>query len=397
MFERHRPFTAEGEHVERDRHSRPVGAARIKITTAAAYAVAGMVHLVTAALFTGSLLLIVLGFRTVVQPLVGLVLLGLALALRPRPGRLNPDLPTLRGADAPALFQLLNEIADTCGVRRPDTVQFSPEFSITVTHYGFRRKSCLVLGLPLWAAYPPQQRIAALAHALAYAAPRNVRSRVFVATALESLTAGSETMRANGNAYISWNANVYAWRADDVAGGARRFNIRARTSEWLLWIPRAAMAETARLLLWLTLPATQSAQLEADDATARTASSEAAVAALNDQHLARAIYLEAHRLVIEAKTLSRNRSATTPQPDFWENVAHHAERLREKRGSGQSSGPDALTNPFDALRMARLTNNPQHRATIILNQSSLTRIANELRLPEQAVLSKVMRDGIAVT
>ncbi|MFJ5969455.1 M48 family metallopeptidase [Streptomyces sp. NPDC093060] len=404
MFERHRPFIAEGEHVESDRHSRPVSAARIKITTAAAYAVAGMVHLVTAALFTVSLLLIVLGFRTVVQPLVGLMPLGLALAMRPRPGRLNPDLPTLRGADAPVLFQLLNDIADRGGVRRPDTVQFTPDFSITVTHFGFRRKSCLVLGLPLWAAYPPQQRIAAVTHALAYTAPHNVRSRAFVATALEALTAGSETMRANGNAYISWNANAYAWRADDVAAGARRFNIRARTSEWVLWMPRAAMAATARLLLRLTLPALQSAQLEADDATARTASSEAAVAALNDQHLARAICLEVHRLVIETKTLSRTRSAATPHGDFWENVAHHAERLREHRGSGRSSDPDALTtafdvarDPFDALRMARLTDTPQHRATIVLNESSLTRIANELRLPEQAVLSKMMRDGIAVT
>lgn len=390
--------------MERDRHSRPVGAARIKVTTAGAYAVAGMVHLVTAALLTGSLLLIVLGFRTVVQPLVGLVMLGLALAMRPRLGRLNPDLPTLREADAPALFQLLDEIADTGGARRLDSVQFSPEFSVTVTRYGFHRKRCLVLGLPLWVAYPPRQRIAAVAHALAYAAPHNVRSRFFVATALESLTAGSKAMRANTNAYISWNVNSYAWRAGDVAGGARRFNNRARTSEWLLWIPRAALAATARLLLWLTLPATQSAQWEADGATARTASSEAAVAALNDQYLARAICLEVHRLVIETKTLSGNRSATARQRDFWVNVAHHATRLREKRGSGQFAGPDAPAvafdvscNPFDALRMARLTNAPQHRATVILNESSLTRIADELRLPEQAVVSKMMRDGIAVT
>ncbi|MET7860130.1 M48 family metallopeptidase [Streptomyces sp. NPDC005318] len=390
--------------MERDRHSRPASAVRIKITTAAAYAVAGMVHLVTAALLTGSLLLIVLGFRTVVQPLVGLVLLGLVLAMRPRAGRLNPDLPTLREADAPALFELLDEIADTGGVRRLDTVQISPEFSVTVTHYGFHRRRCLVLGLPLWVAYPPQQRIAAVAHALAYAAPRNVRSRFLVATALESLTAGSETMRANTNAYISRNTNPNAWRAGDVAGGARRFNNRARTSEWLLWIPRAALAATARLLLWLTLPATQRAQLEADDATARTASSAAAVAALNDQHLARAICLEVHRLVIETKTLSRDRSTTARQRDFWASVAHHAARLRENRGSGQSSDPDAPAiafddthNPFDVLRMARLTNTPQHCATISLNASGLTRIAEELRLPEQAVLSKMMRDGIAVT
>ncbi|MEU0206391.1 M48 family metallopeptidase [Streptomyces canus] len=207
---------------------------RVRARTAAAYAVAGTVHLVTAALFIGSVLLIVFGLNTVVQPMMGLALLGLALALRPRIGRLNPDLPTLREADAPALFDLLAGIADTCGVRPPETVQLAAEFSVTVTHYGFSRKRCLVVGLPLWAAYPPQQRVAAVAHALAYAAPRNARSRAFVAIALESLAAGLGTMRTNDTAYISWNANPLAFGADHVAAGARNFNIRGKFSEWVL-------------------------------------------------------------------------------------------------------------------------------------------------------------------
>ncbi|MEV7688416.1 hypothetical protein ACFW1F_06950 [Streptomyces bungoensis] len=349
-----------------------------------------MVHLVTAALFTGSVLLILLGFRTVVQPMMGLALLGLALAMRPRLGRLDPDLPALREADAPALFGLLGGIADTCGVRRPDTVQFGPEFSVTVTHHGFFRKRCLVIGLPLWAAYPPRQRVAAIAHALAYAAPRNVRSRAFVAMALESLTAGSGAMWANDTTYISWHANAYAWRAGDVADGARRFDRRGRASEWVLWIPRAATAATARLLLRLTLPATRRALLEADDAAARAASTEAAVAALKDEDLARPVCVEAHRLVIEAKTHAPRRSAAAPQPDFWEKVARHAARLRAQRGS------DATAGSLDASRVARLSAAPQHRATITLDEPGLTRIADELRLPEKAVVVKMMRDGVAV-
>jgi hypothetical protein len=290
------------------------------------------------------------------------------------------------------LFHLLDDIADTAGVRRLDAVQFSPGFSVTVAHYGFHRKRCLVIGLPLWAAYPPQQRIAAVAHALAYAAPRNVRSRVFVAMVLESLTAGSQTMRANDHAYISWNANVFAWRAGDVADGARRFNMRGRTSEWLLWIPRTAMAATARLLLWLTMPAALCAQLEADNVTARTASSEAAVAALDDQHLARPICLEAHRLVIETKTRAGMRSTTDSQQEFWEKLARHAVHLREQRGSRRSSEP---RNSLDAERMERLRTTTHRPAAITLDEPSLSRIANELRLPEQAMVSKMMRDGVA--
>ncbi|MGV9418464.1 hypothetical protein ACWDO6_13150 [Streptomyces sp. NPDC003674] len=362
---------------------------RVSARTAAAYAVAGLVHLVTAVLFVGSVLLIVIGFDTVVQPMMGLVLLGLALALRPRIGQLNPDLPTLREADAPALFDLLGGIADTCGVRAPDAVQLAPEFSVTVTHYGFSRKRCLVIGLPLWAAYPPQQRVAAIAHALAYAAPRNVRSRAFVAMALESLTAGSRTVRANETAHISWNPSPLAFGAEDVALGARSFNIRGKVSEWVLWLPRTAMAATARLLLWLTLPATRGALLEADDAAARTASSEAAVAALNDQDLARPVCIEAHRLVIETKTLAPGRAGAAPQQDFWESLARQAARLREQRDG------DATRGHADASRVARLSAAPRHLAAVTLDEPGSTRIAAELRLPEMAVADRMMRDGVA--
>ncbi|MFE1290866.1 M48 family metallopeptidase [Streptomyces sp. NPDC058751] len=343
----------------------------------------------TAALFIGSVLLIVTGLHTVVQPMMGLTLLGLALALRPRIGQLNPDLPTLREADAPALFDLLGGIADTCGVQPPDTVQLAPEFSVTVTHYGVRRKRCLVVGLPLWAAYPPQQRIAAIAHALAYTAPRNAPSRAFVAMALESLTAGTGTVRINDTAYISWNPHPLAFDSDHVAAGARSFDIRGKISELALWIPRTAMAATARLLLRLTLPAARGALLEADDAAARTASCEAAVAALNDQDLARPVCVEAHRLVIETKTLAPKRSTTAPQQDFWEKLARQAARLREQRSG------DATRGSLDASRVARLSAAPRHRAAITLDEPGLTRIADELRLPEKAVVDKMMRDGVA--
>lgn len=372
--------------MERDRRGLPVRALHEKARKAAAYAVAGMVHLITAALFICSVLLIVFGLNTVVQPMMGLALLGLALALRPRIGRLNPDLPTLRETDAPALFDWLGGIADACGVRPPETVQLAAEFSVTVTHYGFSRKRCLVVGLPLWAAYPPQQRVAAVAHALAYAAPRNARSHAFVAMALESLVAGSGTMRSNDTAYISWNTNPLAFGADHVAAAARNFNIRGKFSEWVLVIPRAAMSATARLLLWLTLPATWSALLEADDAAARTASSEAAVAALNDQDLARPVCVEAHRMVIETKTLVPRRSS---QQDFWEKLARHAARLREQRGG------DATRDSLKASRMARLSAAPRHRAAMTLDGPHLTRIADELRRPEKTVADKMMRDGVA--
>ncbi|MFD9003300.1 M48 family metallopeptidase [Streptomyces sp. NPDC059582] len=349
----------------------------------------------------GAVLLIVLGLRTVIQPLLGVALLALALPLRPRPGRLDPDLPTLRHADAPVLFALLDRVADAAGVRRFDAIQLSPEFSVTVTHYGVRRKRCLVLGLPLWAAQPGRQPLAAVAHAMGHLGGHDLRNDAFVGTALKSLTAGSWTLRARSDTYITANASAHNPHADAVITGARCFNARTRRGQWVLWISRVTTAATARLLLRLTRPVTRHAVFEADDVAARTASTEAAIAALRDRHLADAVTREVHRLAIKARSLTGKRSVTAAQEELWDEVARFVETLREQRGSGQTSEPEnsgavggTADIPSDTLRVARLSRAPIHHATITLEEPDRNRIEEELRLPKQAVARKVIQDCV---
>ncbi|WP_328671124.1 M48 family metallopeptidase [Streptomyces sp. NBC_00328] len=387
------------------RQTPPESPLLIRWTTVAAYAVAAMVHLVTAGLFTGGVLLIVLGFRTAVQPLVGVVLLGVALLLRPRPGRLDAELPTLRHADAPALFDLVDRMADAAGVRRVDAIQLGPEFSVTVTHYGVRRKRCLVLGLPLWSAHPTRKPIAAVAHALGHLSGRDLRGDAFVGTALESLNAMARTTRTGNDAYIPSGAPAHSFHAGDVAGGASLFNARTRKGEWLLGIPRAAAAATARLLSWLILPATRRAEFDADDLAARMASTEAAVAALQDRQLARAVGIEVHRLAIATRTFKGDRSsATAAQEALWDKVARYSESLREKRGCDETTEPDGIGTvvgpaglPSGPLRVARLARVPGGGAAITLDELDRNRIEDELRRPKQVLTRKVVRDCVPLT
>ncbi|MER5596938.1 M48 family metallopeptidase [Streptomyces sp. NPDC002265] len=387
--------------MDSDRRIPPESPALIRCATVAAYTVAAVVHLVTAGLFIGGVLLIVLGLRTVVQPLVGLVLLGVALSLRPRPGRLDADLPTLRHADAPALFDLVDRMADAAGVRRIDAIQLGPEFSVTVTRYGVRRKRCLVLGLPLWAAHPSRKPIAAVAHALGHLSGHDLRGDAFVGTALESLNAAARTMRARNNASVPSSVSAHSWRAGDVAGAAARFNARTRKGEWLLWIPRTAAAATARLLQWLTLPATRRAEFDADDLAARIASTEAAIAALQDRQLVRAVGIEVHRLAIATRTRKGGRSAAAAQGELWDKAARYSESLREQRRCDRTTAPEDIGTvvdlaglPSESLRTARLSRIPRRTATITLDEYDRNRIEDELRLPRQALTRKVMRDCV---
>ncbi|MFJ6433681.1 M48 family metallopeptidase [Streptomyces sp. NPDC091416] len=359
-----------------------------------------MVHLVTAGLFLTGLRLTVLGFRTFFQPWIGVLLLGMAVPLRPRSGRLDPDAPTVREADAPALFALVHRTADIAGVRRVDAVQFTADFSVSVIHYGLRRRRCLVLGLPLWAAYPPQQRVAAVAQALGASATRDVRDGAFVGSALRSLTAGSQAVQEGEPSATPPRISPVALGAAAVADGTRRFDARSRKSEWLLWIPRTALAATARLLLWLTEPAARRALFAADDASARAASSQAALAALRDRRLARAVGVEMHRLAIEKRTLAKALTPAAPHEDLWDVLNAHAARLRAQ-DVPQPSGPDApgggpgsTGSGSYALRVERLVRAPRCPATITLDGPGLARIRDELRGPRQTVAQQVLRDGV---
>ncbi|MFJ8623659.1 hypothetical protein ACIRD3_12555 [Kitasatospora sp. NPDC093550] len=74
-----------------------------------ASAAAGLIHLVTVGTFVLALWLLIAG--TVVHRCVGAVVLVIAVALRPRLGRLPKDVGVLDRAGAPALYGLADRVA----------------------------------------------------------------------------------------------------------------------------------------------------------------------------------------------------------------------------------------------------------------------------------------------
>ncbi|MFB7244290.1 hypothetical protein CW362_24160 [Streptomyces populi] len=221
---------------------------RERLSTAAAYGVACLLHVLTASSLICGLLL-VLHLKAVVQPLIGLVLILFAALLRPRFDSLDPDLPTLLREEAPALYALLDDVADAVGARRLDAVQVSTDFSVRVTTFGVRRRRRLVLGYPLWLTFAPQQRVAALAHELAHSASRDVRRGALVGIALASLADGAEQMEhRTTTTEAAFDTSPLSRYADEMAVAAVRFNAHGRTVNWALWIPGLLMRGVARLM-----------------------------------------------------------------------------------------------------------------------------------------------------
>jgi heat shock protein HtpX len=105
-------------------------------------------------------------------PIVGgLVLIGLALLLRPRLGRLKPLLAhgyVVERENTPVLHRMIDHLATTLDAPRPDVVVLDFAWNAGVTRVGPRQTRVLILGVPLLLALTPQQMIALVGHELGH-------------------------------------------------------------------------------------------------------------------------------------------------------------------------------------------------------------------------------------
>lgn len=405
--------TGHGETVMRDQavDAEAHLPGRARLATAAAYAVAGLVHVVTLSLLIGGLLLVVLGLRTVVQPVIGIVLLLSAAVLRPRVDGLDPDLPTLRREEAPALYALLDDVADAAGVRRVDVVQVSADFAVRASAYGIRRRRRLVLGYPLWMTFAPQQRVAAVAHELGHFASHDVRRGALVGVALSSLTGGVEqTEHQPAAADTALAASPFSRYADEMATAAVRFKAHGAAANWALWLPGLLMKGAAWSLVRLTLPSARSTEFRADAVAARVASTQAAVLALRDRRLAGTVGAEVHRLAIAVRTFGWTGTAQSVDQDFWAKVAAHTASVsagvrdehRDAGADGEATpGPNEPNGraedsglPGIGPRVARLSEGSTHRAAVRLDAARADAIEDELRGPKRVLADRVVQDCV---
>ncbi|WP_214110294.1 M48 family metallopeptidase [Acrocarpospora catenulata] len=134
----------------------------------AAYVIAIAVHAFTLAFAGTGLLLILLNPGFLPFWLLGALLIGIGVLLRPRTARLSPGAEILSRESAPALYRLADQVAEATGVPRPEAVAvldlgLGADFRRT----GLDRRPVLTIGVPLWLALSPAQRVALLARACA--------------------------------------------------------------------------------------------------------------------------------------------------------------------------------------------------------------------------------------
>ena len=147
-------------------HARPRMTGRLAIGWALSFLLLATPYVSMAAGVTLGLV----GYPDLGPIILGLILVGFGVTLLP-PGHRNRS-KTYRRTDLPALFSLLDRIAEKLGTTAPDGIHLDEDFNAYITQFRprFSRQQEWVLGigLPLWAALDPEERIALLAHEMAH-------------------------------------------------------------------------------------------------------------------------------------------------------------------------------------------------------------------------------------
>lgn len=342
-----------------------------------AYALALVVHGVTAALALGGIWCLVAGwggFGTV----LGALLLLIAWTLRPRVARLGDSAPVLLREDAPELYALIDEIAEVVGTRGVDRIAIETEINAGVQEVGLRGRRALRLGLPLWEMLTPQQKVALLGHELGHYSNGDTRHGFVVATAYRSLT--------------TW----YYYLAPTPHPDAVELLVNLFYA-----VPRLLLRGVLFLLDHLMLRAGRRAEYLADRAAARAGSTEAAVELMDRLLVTDSIEVllrsEANKAAAGG---SRGiRAAEAGAEGIWDRLGAYAASVpedeyerRRRVGARRGHSVDS-THPPTHLRRRCLLTGPSVPAAVTMDTDRERRVTAELAAARTAMARTIVRHG----
>jgi heat shock protein HtpX len=300
---------------------------------------------------------------------LGVVLLGTAVVLRPRLGRLataSEDARQVERTAAPELFGLVERVAIEVSAPLPHVVLIGQDLNASTTTVGLRRRRVLRLGLPLFATLDPQERVALIGHELGHFVNGDVRRG--------PLTHTARTTLGRVAALFAPPEHGYRGIIDAVSRSIGGFLSRT-----------ALLLQT--LLLWTSLRDSQRAEYLADELGARAGGSDAA------------IRLTDHLLLTEAITTVIQREARAGNGiRAWRAAAdtaraNQATRIPLLRRLSRRTEPSLFaSHPPQGLRSEMLERRPRHPAAVHLSEAASARIDGELAGSEARV-RRVLADG----
>lgn len=322
------------------------------------YVLAAGVQLFTLGLLIAGIWLVTWHFPSLFAIVFGAIVILIAIALRPRFGRLEPGERVVR-EEAPALFALIDDVAAAVGTRTPDIVQLGDEMNASYGTVSIRRFTVLRIGLPLWMLLAPQQRVAVLAHELGHAVNGDARRGLIVGTALRSLAQWCELLRPTTPTSAA-ESGILVWIGELIA--------RA-----LLWALHGVTYVALLIMMRLVYQTGQRAEYYADEVASRVASSQAVVAAsrtlLVSETCQFLMEVASRRKEDPAGLVAACASRLTMPANEWE---------RRERVSIRTEPDLFASHPPTGLRIAMVQARALHDAQVTLTPNASARIDTEL-------------------
>lgn len=270
---------------------------------------------------------------------------------------------------APALYALVERVADELGTRRPDRLRITRAYNASYGVRGLRRRVELSLGLPLWTALTGQERIALLGHELGHGSNGDQRRGPWLHTALRTLEAWHALMMPHaGDRFRPRNGSKRAF--DDLV-------------TWLLLWCAVPVRLLHGALHRLTALSSQRAEYLADEMAARVASSAAAGGMLGKLFLKDSV----GNHVSQLRAAARNRAlpaGADPVEEFWTGLSAYlesvpaTERERRARLSAREMTAVDTRHPPTHLRVRLRSERPQQPAAVVADRSQWAAIHREL-------------------
>lgn len=274
-----------------------------------AFVLAASVHLLSLALFASGLFVIAIGLPEIGPIPLGAGLCTFAWLMRPKPGKV-PSQDIASRKDFPTLHALVNEVVYELGGRPINNIVVNEDFNAAYGVVGWRRVPVLWIGLPLWMALHPQERLALLGHEVAHGVNGDVIRGFLVGSALRALD--------------EWIGFFRAPLQQAAPGGYLT---------WVLSIPFTALQSLLAQLLWLDQ---QQAEYFADYLGSTIAGTDAVVTTLermgSSEHLDDVLLRNAYSTAQSGATilgLFRQRIAELPDRE-WQRLARSGQRERAR-------------------------------------------------------------------
>lgn len=215
---------------------------------------------------TGIWLAFCMGFGA--NTYLGLLLLVIAFAFRPRFGKKPPKRSRVPREALPDLWTVVDDVAKAVGTEAVDVICLNMEMNASVARFGISGKRKLTIGIPLWLVLEPEMRVSLLAHEFGHFVNGDPRRSALAEPALSAIS-----------------------RLVTVSGGRRtleRINDRADTAspfevltQLLLWVVSRPFVLIELLVLSAALRDHQRAEYAADLTAARIAGRESTIALLD--------------------------------------------------------------------------------------------------------------------